>query len=492
MPYNLRRHTPPTSDGVGDTRNRPHIQGVNEAFRLPRRHTPQGAEGFEGTRQIQGLSQVSQLPEEEGSDRRAPEAVPFVYKNAHIATAEGKRHERRQSLGFRRNRVEETVFGINSQTPSLPHDSSGNKPHIHIRATKRSRDLVEAKIFNIPPRQKDRLDSVNGSEIFATTPRVESYLDLPGAEVNRQPSQELCGTSNEGSEIDRIQTYDASDSLSAEGSQIAGTFGESDDEHSPAPPHRPTLSLLDSTLVVHAPNALVLSLALKIFDEQNFRNFVTLWRRLKYACLEADTHGPNSGPLAAYFEVETQPGLDPRFGCVRAAMIRCQKAESFAPTALWEYDRRLCQHNAYIDYEHMKRTRLPFNEEEQILWKLKEEENRPWKDIAVRIQTDFGKGKSYQVDALRMRLQNLRKRMRTWTETAYEDSCSLSARRFGTGPNGSINFLASDMTGSDPMEFVSKQLHTKRKSMITRGKRVALWTASFGMGVLPLLRNLNW
>jgi len=185
---------------------------------LARRHTPQGAEGFESTRQIQGLPQVSQLPGEEGSDRRAPDPVPFVYKNAHIAPAEGKRHERRQSLGFRRNRVEETVFGINSQTPSVPNDSSGNKPHIHIRATKRSRDLVEAKMFNIPARQKDRLNGVNGSEMFATTLGVESYLDLPGAEVNRQPSQELCGTTNESSEIDRIQTYDTSNSLSAEGS----------------------------------------------------------------------------------------------------------------------------------------------------------------------------------------------------------------------------------------------------------------------------------
>ncbi len=94
MPYNLRRHTPPTSDGVEDPRNRPHIQGVNEAFQLARRHNPQGAEGFESTRQIQGLSQVSQLPGEEGSDRRAPDPVPFVYENAHIAPAEGKRHER--------------------------------------------------------------------------------------------------------------------------------------------------------------------------------------------------------------------------------------------------------------------------------------------------------------------------------------------------------------------------------------------------------------
>lgn len=260
--------------------------------------------------------------------------------------------------------------------------------------------------------------------MFATTLGVESYLDLPGAEVNRQPSQELCGTSNEGSEIDRIQTHDASDSLSAEGSQIAGTFGESDHEHSLAPPHRPDLSLLDSTLVFHAPNALILSLALKIFNEQNFLQFLRLWRHLKYAYLETDTHWPNSGPLAAYLEVEKQPGLDPRLGCVRAAITRCQKAKSFAPPALRAYDRHICQHNAYITYIE---------------------------NVFLNV---------------------------AWTPES--------------GPDGSVKFLASDMTGSNPMKYVSNQLHTTRRRFIDRGKRLALLTASFGTGVMPLLRDENW
>ena len=58
---------------------------------------------------------------------------------------------------------------------------------------------------------------------------------------------------------------------------------------------------------------------------------------------------------------------------------------------------------------------VELNEEEQLLLKLKEEENLPWKDIAVRFQTDLGK--SYQVPALQMRFKRLRERMRTWTDT---------------------------------------------------------------------------
>jgi len=74
------------------------------------------------------------------------------------------------------------------------------------------------------------------------------------------------------------------------------------------------------------------------------------------------------------------------------------------------------------EFGQKKRKRAPsqsgpveLNEEEQLLLKLKEEENLPWKDIAVRFQTDLGK--SYQVPALQMRFKRLRERMRTWTET---------------------------------------------------------------------------
>ena len=80
------------------------------------------------------------------------------------------------------------------------------------------------------------------------------------------------------------------------------------------------------------------------------------------------------------------------------------------------------EEDQYSEYGQKKRKRAPsnagpveLNEEEQLLLKLKEEENLPWKDIAVRFQTDLGK--SYQVPALQMRFKRLRERMRTWTDT---------------------------------------------------------------------------
>ncbi|KAK4691863.1 hypothetical protein P7C71_g5230, partial [Lecanoromycetidae sp. Uapishka_2] len=84
--------------------------------------------------------------------------------------------------------------------------------------------------------------------------------------------------------------------------------------------------------------------------------------------------------------------------------------------------KRMREDEEYTEYGQKKRKRAPsnagpveLNEEEQLLLKLKEEENLPWKDIAVRFQTDLGK--SYQVPALQMRFKRLRERMRTWTET---------------------------------------------------------------------------
>ena len=75
----------------------------------------------------------------------------------------------------------------------------------------------------------------------------------------------------------------------------------------------------------------------------------------------------------------------------------------------------------FQDYSQRKRKRAPsnagpveLNEEEQLLLKLKEEENLPWKDIATRFQTELGK--SYQVPALQMRFKRLRERMRVWTD----------------------------------------------------------------------------
>lgn len=84
--------------------------------------------------------------------------------------------------------------------------------------------------------------------------------------------------------------------------------------------------------------------------------------------------------------------------------------------------KRMREDEEYSDFGQRKRKRAPsqngpieLNEEEQLLLKLKEEENLPWKDIATRFQTDLGK--SYQVPALQMRFKRLRERMRSWTET---------------------------------------------------------------------------
>ncbi len=84
--------------------------------------------------------------------------------------------------------------------------------------------------------------------------------------------------------------------------------------------------------------------------------------------------------------------------------------------------KRMREEEEYSKYGQRKRKRTPsqsdpveLNEEEQLLLRLKEEENLPWKDIAVRFQTDLGK--MYQVPALQMRLKRLRERMRAWSET---------------------------------------------------------------------------
>ncbi|KAI9750637.1 MAG: argininosuccinate lyase [Chaenotheca gracillima] len=55
------------------------------------------------------------------------------------------------------------------------------------------------------------------------------------------------------------------------------------------------------------------------------------------------------------------------------------------------------------------------NEEERLLLRLKDEENLPWKDIALRFQMELGK--SHQVPALQMRYKRLREKLRGWTST---------------------------------------------------------------------------
>ena len=95
--------------------------------------------------------------------------------------------------------------------------------------------------------------------------------------------------------------------------------------------------------------------------------------------------------------------------------------------------KRAREDEEYSEYGQKKRKRAPsqsapveLNEEEQLLLKLKEDENLPWKDIAVRFQTDLGK--SYQVPALQMRFKRLRERMRTWTDVDVSASSRILLR----------------------------------------------------------------
>ncbi|KAI9712992.1 MAG: hypothetical protein M1812_006740 [Candelaria pacifica] len=52
--------------------------------------------------------------------------------------------------------------------------------------------------------------------------------------------------------------------------------------------------------------------------------------------------------------------------------------------------------------------------EEKLLLRLKDDENLPWKDIALRFQYELGK--TYQVPALQMRYKRLREKLRVWTD----------------------------------------------------------------------------
>lgn len=68
------------------------------------------------------------------------------------------------------------------------------------------------------------------------------------------------------------------------------------------------------------------------------------------------------------------------------------------------------------------RPQAELSEEDQLLLKLKHEENLPWKDIAKEFETRLGR--TYQVPALQMRHKRLRERLRTWTE---DDVSALEA-----------------------------------------------------------------
>ncbi|CAO1605564.1 hypothetical protein XANCAGTX0491_009075 [Xanthoria calcicola] len=142
--------------------------------------------------------------------------------------------------------------------------------------------------------------------------------------------------------------------------------------------------------------------------------------------------------------------------------------------------KRLREEEDYSEFNQKRRKRAPsqtgpveLNEEEQLLLKLKEEENLPWKDIAVRFQTDLGK--SYQVPALQMRFKRLRERMRTWTETDHSNkptitgrnsSSTLSPQRCWTSahPNDGLPNTAH----ASGMRFTPAEYHSPRNPASSR------------------------
>ena len=158
--------------------------------------------------------------------------------------------------------------------------------------------------------------------------------------------------------------------------------------------------------------------------------------------------------------------------------------------------KRMREDDEFAEYGQRKRKRAPsntgpveLNEEETLLLKLKEEENLPWKDIAVRFQTDLGK--SYQVPALQMRFKRLRERMRTWTETdvsnRFSFSSPLSAAAQGLISDSDLSARTSiRLLGEIPVRHycskgwshrydsvVGRMAHTVSDARFRRGRTVA-------------------
>lgn len=84
--------------------------------------------------------------------------------------------------------------------------------------------------------------------------------------------------------------------------------------------------------------------------------------------------------------------------------------------------RRRSNSNQNPQFSGANRPQTELSEEDQLLLKLKHEENLPWKDIAREFETRLGR--TYQVPALQMRHKRLRERLRTWTE---DDISALEA-----------------------------------------------------------------
>ena len=84
--------------------------------------------------------------------------------------------------------------------------------------------------------------------------------------------------------------------------------------------------------------------------------------------------------------------------------------------------RRRSNSNQNSHFPGAIRPQAELSDEDQLLLKLKHEENLPWKDIAKEFETRLGR--TYQVPALQMRHKRLRERLRTWTE---DDVSALKA-----------------------------------------------------------------
>ncbi|KAH0538995.1 hypothetical protein FGG08_004444 [Glutinoglossum americanum] len=94
------------------------------------------------------------------------------------------------------------------------------------------------------------------------------------------------------------------------------------------------------------------------------------------------------------------------------------------PEGLVRMNRKHGRDDSSINLAQQKRRRVASNvntsgaveltEEERLLLRFKDEENLPWKDIALKFQTETGR--TFQVPALQMRYKRLREKLRVWSD----------------------------------------------------------------------------
>ena len=193
-------------------------------------------------------------------------------------------------------------------------------------------------------------------------------------------------------------------------------------ELSPLPGHPMSYTRPKSSPSTFGPNVEDLLFPENPFRIKNDEGYPNSLYSMSPVAMPQKAHSPY---LPSDFSLSANPNASPN----RAAPIPIAPD----PAGLRQMNalKRMREDEDHSDYGQKKRKRTPsqagpleLNEEEQLLLKLKEEENLPWKDIATRFQTDLGK--SYQVPALQMRFKRLRERMRSWTETDVRAFPSLS------------------------------------------------------------------